>query len=123
MTALDILRRDGDFRNAGLRPLTPSTVDAEACRGAMDLACSAAGLLKGEFGASKVVLFGSLATKEWFSPRSDIDLAVYGVPSSMFFRACAAVAALSREREVNLVDGNDAPEALRADVEREGIAL
>jgi len=32
-----------------------------------------AGLLKKKYGARRAVLFGSLAHKAWFTPRSDID--------------------------------------------------
>jgi uncharacterized protein len=54
---------------------------------AWDLAHRAARLLREEFGATRVVAFGSLAHGAWFEPRSDIDLAVEGIPVEAFWRA------------------------------------
>lgn len=51
-------------------------------------------LLTREFGATKIILFGSLA-KGQFSEGSDIDLAVAGIPKRDFFYALAAVNRLS----------------------------
>ena len=48
-------------------------------------------ILKEEFGATKVVLFGSMLNPERMTWRSDIDLAVWGLPESDFFRAGAAI--------------------------------
>ncbi|NJL44702.1 MAG: nucleotidyltransferase domain-containing protein, partial [Leptolyngbyaceae cyanobacterium SM2_3_12] len=42
------------------------------------VACQASKLLKQEFGATKVVLFGSMRTAEKVHSRSDVDLAVWG---------------------------------------------
>jgi predicted nucleotidyltransferase len=52
-----------------------------------DLA-GAATLLRTRFGATRVVLFGSLATGS-SSETSDVDLAVEGLPSAEYFRALA----------------------------------
>jgi predicted nucleotidyltransferase len=48
------------------------------------------GSLTREFGATEVILFGSLATGE-FTDKSDIDLAVRGIPKREFFHALAEV--------------------------------
>ncbi len=47
-------------------------------------------LLKG-YGATRVILFGSLCRPEKFHARSDLDLAVSGIPSDKFIRASADV--------------------------------
>lgn len=51
-------------------------------------------LLKDRFGARRVILFGSLAQEGPWHDRSDIDLAVEGLPPEAFFRAYAACGAL-----------------------------
>ena len=76
---------------------------------ALEMARKAAGLLKEQFGAIRVVLFGSLAHGAWFTPRSDIDLLVEGVSPQAFFRAEAAVEALASGFKVDLVDPRNAP--------------
>ena len=50
----------------------------------------AARLLKSQFGATKVIVFGSLV-KDLFGEYSDIDIAVEGVQDSRFFEALTAV--------------------------------
>ena len=48
-------------------------------------------ILKAEFGATKVVLYGSMLNPERMTWRSDIDLAVWGLPEKDLFRAGAAI--------------------------------
>ncbi len=71
---------------------------------AQRLAHTAAELLRDDFGATKVLLFGSLLQRSWFTPWTDIDLAVWGIPKERFFAAVAAVTALSTEFKIDLVD-------------------
>ena len=87
------------------------------------VARTAADLLHERFGASRVVVFGSLAHDEWFTRWSDIDLAAWGIPPGAFFRAVAAVTGLSAEFKVDLVDPHDCRPALRRVIEREGVAM
>ncbi|WP_346290686.1 nucleotidyltransferase domain-containing protein [Sphaerothrix gracilis] len=72
------------------------------------VARKAAQCLKLEFGAQRVVLFGSLLDHEGMTWYSDIDLAVWGVDASNYLRAGAAI-----EREqpfsINLIDPDSAP--------------
>jgi len=50
---------------------------------------NAAAVLKAEFGARRVILFGSIAHEAWFTSDSDVDLAVEGLitryPEGVFF--------------------------------------
>lgn len=64
-----------------------------AVRARADAACIAA-MLRREFGATRVLLFGSLAQNR-FLLDSDIDLAVAGLPASTFFSALARANQLS----------------------------
>ena len=87
------------------------------------LAEKAAALLRGEYGATRVLLYGSTAHGLWFTADSDIDLAVEGIAAARFWRAWSAVNALDPAFEISLVDWEDATPALRAAIECEGIPL
>ena len=92
-------------------------------RAAYQLAKRAAELLRNEFGAQKVVMFGSLTHHDWFTDWSDIDLAAWGIESDRFFQAVAVVTALSPDFKVDLVDSAACKPALKAVIEGEGIEL
>jgi len=96
---------------------------AERWGQARKLASRAAALLRERFGATRVVAFGSVTRSAWFTPWSDVDLAVWGLPPSRFYRAVAALAGLSAEFEVDLVDGEECRPALREAIAKEGIDL
>lgn len=90
---------------------------------AMDVARRAAALLKSPFGARKVVVFGSLASRSRFNRWSDIDLAAWGIPERRFYAAVGAVTALSSRFKIDLVDPADCRESLKETIEREGVEL
>ncbi len=87
------------------------------------IARRAARLLKEEFGATRVVAFGSLAHGAWFGPRSDIDLAVEGIPPQAFWRAWCALDRLDATVEIDLVPIESAPDRLRDEITYQGVAL
>lgn len=103
--------------------VTPDAHLAARYQKAWDLARKAATLLKKQYGASKVVVFGSLVDEARFTRWSDVDLAVWGVPDQWFFAAVGAVTALSAELKVDLVDPASCRESLRKAIENEGITL
>ncbi len=90
---------------------------------AWDLARRAARLLREEFGATQVIVFGSLAHGAWFEPRSDIDLAVEGIPVEAFWRAWCALDRLGSSVEIDLIALESASERLRDEIARQGVAL
>lgn len=90
---------------------------------AMRIARQAAALLRNEFDAQNVVVFGSLAIPGNFTLWSDIDLAVFGVPDDRFYAAVAAITGLSAEFKVDLVDAETCKTSLRDAIDRDGIAL
>ena len=53
------------------------------------VAKQASELLKTDFQAAKVIVFGSLVHRDWFSNTSDIDLAVEGVSTWDYLAAVA----------------------------------
>jgi len=83
----------------------------------------AAELLRREFGAGDVFLFGSIARRGSFTLWSDIDIAARGILPTRFFEAVGAVTGLSAEFKIDLIDLETCPTAMRETIEAEGKAL
>lgn len=80
-------------------------------------------MLHEEYGATRVRVFGSLVHGGWFGPKSDIDLAVWGIPAHRFYCAVAAATGYSHEFEIDLLDPHDCRPVLRQVIEDEGFDL
>jgi len=87
------------------------------------VARQAAELLRQQFGAIQVILFGSLAHSRWFTTTSDIDLAASGVAKEEFFTAVARLQDLSPLFRIDLVDLENCPPHLREAIDQEGQEL
>ena len=85
------------------------------------LARKAAEILKEEFGATRVVLYGSLLKPSLFHLRSDVDLAVWNVQH--YFKAVARLLDLDPEIEVNLAPFEDLRPELQLVINNEGVEL
>jgi predicted nucleotidyltransferase len=92
-------------------------------RRALAAAHKAAELLKSEFGASEVILFGSLARRGSFTLFSDVDLAAGGIPPLRFYEAVGVVIGLSAEFKIDLADLDDCSTTMRATIAAEGKPL
>jgi len=90
---------------------------------AWQLAQEAAELLRRDYGATRVVVFGSLLRPSMFDDRSDVDIAAWGVAPEDTLRAMSAVAYLDKEIEVNLVDVSTCQPGILHIIEQEGIDL
>lgn len=90
---------------------------------AWQVARQAAQMLRDEFGANKVAVVGSLAHEAWFTAWSDIDLAAWGIPPERFYAAAGAVAELTLEFKIDLIDYETAQPMLREAIERDGREL
>jgi predicted nucleotidyltransferase len=90
---------------------------------AWEVARAAARLLREKFGAKRVVAFGSLAHRAWFTPWSDVDLAAWGIAPDKYFKAVAAVMDIRSDFEVQLVDVDCCFQKLREVIEQQGIDL
>ena len=90
---------------------------------AWQAARQAAQVLKEEFKATRVVVFGSVARGVGFTRWSDVDVAAWGLAPEDTFRAIGVVMDLDTEVAVNLVDVNTARPSLLASIEREGVEL
>lgn len=96
--------------------------DAEAARGAREIAERLAKRLRDDYGARRVVLLGSLARGD-FRVGSDIDLAAEGIPDEKFFRAGADLESAAGGLHVDLVPIESASPAFLTELAREGIVL
>lgn len=88
---------------------------------ALALAQLAARILKDEFGASKVVVFGSVIRPEQFHWGSDIDLAVWDI--QQYFRAVARLLDLDPDFTFDLVPIEDAKPGIIKVIQEEGMEL
>jgi len=95
----------------------------ERYRRAWQLALDAARLLKEEFGAAKVAVFGSLVHEDQFTPWSDIDLAVWGLEGVDFFAAVAHLQDMNPEIEVDLIAIPYCQPSLLQRIQEEGIPV
>jgi predicted nucleotidyltransferase len=73
---------------------------------AKEFAVKCAHLLIEKFGAKKVFLFGSLKDG-YFHENSDIDLAVEGLPVSLYFKALAEVHRMNNDFRIELIPLED----------------
>lgn len=87
------------------------------------VARQAAQILREQYGAKRVLVFGSLVHDDSFTGWSDIDLAAWGIPPERFYSAVAAVSDLSPLFRIDLVDPAACRPALRQTVESEGVEL
>ena len=98
--------------------------EAEARRQrALVAARRAAAVLKEEFGATRVVVFGSAAHGEWFTETSDIDLAVWELSPEVYFKAWGRVEDVLHTSNFHLIDVEHARPNVLQSVERDGIDL
>jgi predicted nucleotidyltransferase len=96
----------------------PASVAEEAKAAAIEIAHE----LKVRFCASRVMLFGSLARDD-FHKWSDIDLAVWGVACSDYYRAVAFASGFSGVFKVDLVDARDCSDSFLQHILSEGVDL
>lgn len=95
--------------------------DPDRWERAWQLVPQLANLLREQFGATRVVVFGSLTRRESYTHWSDIDLAAWGIPPERYYAAVGAVTGISEEFEVDLVDPAICRPRLQQVIEQEGI--
>jgi predicted nucleotidyltransferase len=122
-TALDLSPREWQAYRPGRTAENQPTQTERRRRQAWRVARKAAQLLREQYDASKVALFGSLIHDAWLTPWSDIDLAAWGIPPERFYGAVAAVTGLSSTFKIDLIDPDACRSSLQATVEREGVEL
>ncbi len=93
------------------------------CGEAWIIAEEAGRILKENYGASKVFVFGSVAKSSAFTHWSDIDLAAWGIPDEKFYAAVGAVTGLTDDFKIDLVDITGCKDLIRNAIETEGIEI
>jgi len=89
---------------------------------AWSVARRSARLLREKFGATRLIVFGSLAQGAWFGPHSDIDLAAEGIPAEAFWRAWCALDRPDLTVDIDLTAIESPPERLRDEIRHHGVA-
>ena len=74
-------------------------------------------MLKSKYGASRVVVFGSLVDEPLFHHRSDVDLAAWGIDADEYLRALAELLSPTSEFSFDLVLAEEASPSLLATIE------
>ncbi|NKB72762.1 MAG: nucleotidyltransferase domain-containing protein [Candidatus Latescibacteria bacterium] len=110
-------------RTALQKAATEQTASAARRKRGWALAKEAARLVKEEFGASRVLVFGSLVHQASFNRWSDVDIAAWGLRPEDTFRAMGAVQALAQDIELNLVDVQTGRAELVISIEAEGVEV
>ena len=82
-----------------------------------------AALLRDEYGVSRVVLFGSMGGQGCLGPRSDVDLAVWGLDAEAYYEAVARAQDVGAPFQVDLVRMERCSDTLGDAVRREGREL
>lgn len=79
--------------------------------------------IKDQFEGCKVLLFGSLAHRQWYEPNSDVDVAVEGLDGGAYWDAWRILETHVVNRSVDLVALETASDSLRKAIERSGQEL
>ncbi len=98
-------------------------VDEALLQRAWQTAHRVAAMLYEDFGATQVVVFGSLTKRESFSKWSDINIAVWGIPNDKYFRAVWEAEDISRLFEIDLVDFESCHGLLRERIESQAVRI
>jgi uncharacterized protein len=80
-------------------------------------------MLREEFGATKIKVFGSAVNVDYFSEESDIDIAAWDIPIAQYLSAVLAVNEFHDNFTVDLLDPNLCRMVLRQKIEKEGIEV
>lgn len=83
----------------------------------------AAELLRTQYNATRVIVFGSLVHDGRFTRWSDVDIAAWGLAEPDWLKALGAIMELKAGIEVNLIDIETSAPSLRAAIERDGVDI
>lgn len=120
LTAQEMVR----YRTTAQQRATKRRQTMEARRQiAWEVAQRAALLLKSDYGVSRVLLFGSLSRDEPFTAHSDIDLAVWGLDESIYYRVVSRLLDLDPSVSIDLLRAETLSVDLLHAIETAGIVL
>lgn len=90
---------------------------------ALERAAKVAGLLKGKYGAKRVIIFGSVVRKAYMHEGSDIDLLVEGIKKEDFLHAGFDACAAAKPFDVDIIPIETAHDYMVESALKEGIEL
>ncbi|VAW31671.1 hypothetical protein MNBD_CHLOROFLEXI01-4503 [hydrothermal vent metagenome] len=126
-TALELTREEWQpYIEAAKQRPTPaklSMIEQQQREQLLSRVREAAKQLKVRYGVQRVILFGSLANVDWFTPNSDVDLAVEGLSTGNFWQAWQMVEEVIGDCLVDLIEVETAKESLLRAIQRYGIEL
>ena len=125
MVARDLApEKEAVYRNSALRRLAQERDERRHLqKQAWASAYRAAELLRCQFHATRLTVFGSLIRPDCFNRWSDVDLAAWGIAPEDTLRAIGAVMDLDLPVEVNLVVVETCKPGLLRVIEEEGVEL
>jgi len=80
-------------------------------------------LLREEFGATQLLVFGSAVNADYFSEKSDIDIAAWGIPIAQYLSAVLTVNEFHDDFKVDLLDPIFCCSTLQKRIEEEGVEV
>ena len=98
-------------------------VDEALQQRAWQTAHGVAAMLYKDFGATQVAVFGSLAERDWFSKRSDIDIVVWGLSGDPYLEALWETRNFSREFKIDLVNFDSAKGRFRERIQDQAVPI
>ena len=86
-------------------------------------AYQAAMLLYEQFGATQVVVFGSLTEPMWFTKGSDIDIAVSGLSHEVYDKACVKIRYFDAEFTIDIINFDTSKGLFRERIKHQAIPI
>jgi predicted nucleotidyltransferase len=117
------LKRYRETARRRVTAFTPTPAERAAREALLRRVRETAAVLKRQFGARQVILFGSLAHQAWFASDSDVDLVVEGLRGSAYWQAWRVAEEMIGDREVDLIELETASDSLRQAIQRYGVTL
>ena len=123
-TAKDLSPKDlAEYRQRLNQHFQNRKVDEALLQRAWQTAHRVATMLYEDFGATQVAVFGSLAGQEWFSKGSDIDMAVWGLPSDTYLDALWETRNFSPEFKIDLINFHSTKGRFRKRIQNQAISV
>ena len=87
------------------------------------MAQQAAQILRADFGATRVRVFGSVCSPRLFHQHSDVDLAVWSLQKSLYYQAVGRLQGLDPDIAVDVIEVERASPALQDVIQQTGVPL